>query len=108
MGSAIDQEDRFMTLSITDLHSHYVGPHWNLSADHHATVTKRGRRKPILTPRQGWSPRGAASNPRPGRTFSKEAPAARRLPARRREKVAGCRSGFGRTGSNLWTILRAS
>jgi predicted TIM-barrel fold metal-dependent hydrolase len=30
-----------MTLSIIDFHSHYVGRHWPLSADHHATVTER-------------------------------------------------------------------
>jgi len=32
-----------MTLSIIDFHSHYVGPHWPLSVDHHATVAERNR-----------------------------------------------------------------
>jgi aminocarboxymuconate-semialdehyde decarboxylase len=32
-----------MTLSFIDFHSHYVGPRWPLSADHHSTAPERTR-----------------------------------------------------------------
>jgi hypothetical protein len=32
-----------MTMPIIDFHSHYISPHWPLSADHHTTVTERKR-----------------------------------------------------------------
>nr|WP_294555474.1 amidohydrolase family protein [uncultured Rhodopila sp.] len=32
-----------MTLSLIDFHSHFVGPRWPLSADHHASAAERAR-----------------------------------------------------------------
>jgi aminocarboxymuconate-semialdehyde decarboxylase len=32
-----------MTLSIIDFHSHFIGPRWPLSADHHASAAERAR-----------------------------------------------------------------
>jgi hypothetical protein len=31
-------KERIMSLSIIDFHSHFIGPRWPLSADHHASA----------------------------------------------------------------------